>query len=191
MMGKLIKVHEFKDGKVIGEDRIAYANGEYVSYKDYEKLADESSARITQLNHDLEKTYNQFMETEKETQQKIAELEKTRGDWADNAVVWREKCEKAEKKIKELESELETKENLSKIKNRLCGNSDELPIDPVEVVQMLINATYERKPNAFEKFRGYEGNVVEVKKYSTDDLEQIAEHLLVHCKHNRGNENDG
>ena len=48
--------------------------------------------KIRQLKHDLEKTYNQLMEVEKESQERIAELE----------------------------SELEVKDNLLKIKNGLC-----------------------------------------------------------------------
>lgn len=48
--------------------------------------------KIGQLKHELEKTYNQLMEVEKESQERIAELE----------------------------SELEVKDNLLKIKNGLC-----------------------------------------------------------------------
>ena len=56
--------------------------------KDYEVLED----RVEKLKCELDKTYNQLMETEKEAQEKIAELE----------------------------SELEVKDNLLKIKNGLC-----------------------------------------------------------------------
>lgn len=56
--------------------------------KDYEVLED----RVEKLKHELEKTYNQLMEVEKESQERIAELE----------------------------SELEVKGNLLKIKNGLC-----------------------------------------------------------------------
>ena len=67
-MAYTVKRHKFKDGKVMFEDRIAYANGEYVSLDDFEiatqkkddEIADlrkelkESKDYITQLKHDLE-----------------------------------------------------------------------------------------------------------------------------------------
>ena len=56
--------------------------------KDYEVFED----RVEKLKCELEKTYNQLMEVEKESQERIAELE----------------------------SELEVKDNLLKIKNGLC-----------------------------------------------------------------------
>ena len=56
--------------------------------KDYEVLED----RVEKLKCELDKTYNQLMEVEKESQERIAELE----------------------------SELEVKDNLLKIKNGLC-----------------------------------------------------------------------
>ena len=36
IMAYTVKRYTFKDGKVIFEDRIAYANGEYVSLDDFE-----------------------------------------------------------------------------------------------------------------------------------------------------------
>ena len=90
-----------------------------------------------------------------------------------------------EDKIAELESELEVKDNLLKIKNGLCGNNDELPIDPIEVAQMLINSTFEREASNLEKVLYKCGDTRITERYSIDDLEQIAEHLFVYCKHNR------
>lgn len=115
---------------------------------------------ITQLKHDLDKTYNQLMEVEKEAQDKIEELE----------------------------SELEVKENLLKIKNGLLGNNDDLPDDPIEVAQMLINSTYEYELSDLEKALFKCGDTRITERYSIDDLEQIAEHLLVYCKYNREDE---
>ena len=94
-----VKIHRFKDGKVMSEDRIALANGEYVLSDEHLKLADELSDRILKLQYDLDKIYNQLQETEKE----------------------------AQAKIEELESELEVKDNLLTIKNGLCKN--ELPTE--------------------------------------------------------------
>ncbi len=82
-MAYTVKRNIFKDGKVMFEDRIAYANGEYVSLKDYEALEN----KVQKLKCELDKTYNQLMEVEKESQERITELE----------------------------SELETKDNIQKI----------------------------------------------------------------------------
>ena len=54
----------------------------------------------------------------------------------------------------------------------------ELPFDPLETANMLINATYKAEIPFLE--RQVDRNV-----YNIDDLEQIAEHLLVYCKHNK------
>ena len=57
----------------------------------------------------------------------------------------------------------------------------ELPFDPLETANMLINAKYKDKIPILE--REVDRNI-----YDTNDLEQIAEHLLVYCKHNRDGE---
>lgn len=147
----MASVHTFVDGKLMFKDKIVYANGDYVFLKDYEALED----KVKELQCELEKTYNQLMEVEKDAQEHIAELE----------------------------SELEVKENLLKIKNGLCGNNDELPTDPMEVAQMLINSTFEREASNLEKVLYKCGDIRTTERYSIDDLEQIAEHLLVYCKH--------
>ena len=54
----------------------------------------------------------------------------------------------------------------------------ELPFDPLETANMLINAKYNAEIQFLEK-------QVDRNVYGIDDLEQIAEHLLVYCKHNR------
>ena len=78
-------------------------------------------------------------------------------------------------KIAKLESELEEKVDFET--DRLV----KLPFDPIETPNMLINATYEAEIPFLEK--QFDRNV-----YDIDDLEQIAEHLLVYCKHNREDE---
>ena len=57
----------------------------------------------------------------------------------------------------------------------------ELPFDALETANMLINATYKRE-NCMT------GTIYDKDIYDIDDLEQIAEHLLVYCKHNREDE---
>ena len=62
-----------------------------------------------------------------------------------------------------------------------------LPFDALETANMLINAEYSRQTSSVEKaFTGC--NVAKGHIYSVDDLEQIAEHLLVYCKHNKESE---
>ena len=78
-------------------------------------------------------------------------------------------------KIAKLESELEAKVDFET--DRLV----KLPFNPLETANMLINATYNAEIPFLEK-------QVERNVYDIDDLEQIAEHLLVYCKHNRESE---
>lgn len=78
-------------------------------------------------------------------------------------------------KIAKLESELETKVDFET--DRLV----KLPFDPLETANMLINATYKAEIPFLE--RQVDRNV-----YDIDDLEQIAEHLLVYCKHHKNSE---
>ena len=132
------EVYTSVDGKEMYKDE--YANGEYVSLKDYVAIKNKAG----RLKHELDKTYNQLMEVEKESQERIAELK----------------------------SELETKVNFET--DRLV----KLPFDALETANMLINATYKAEIPFLEK-------QVDRNVYGIDDLEQIAEHLLVYCKYNR------
>ena len=83
--------------------------------------------------------------------------------------------------IRQLKHELE--EKCSFETDRLV----KLPFDALETANMLINAEYSRQTSSAEKaFTGC--NVAKGHIYSVDDLEQIAEHLLVYCKHNKESE---
>ena len=96
-------VFTFENGKQICFDRTVYANGKYVLLKDYQLLDEERRAvrdQLTRANNQID-----------DLKEQIAEIEKTRSSWADNAVEWREKYEKAEKQIKELEHELRKKDD--------------------------------------------------------------------------------
>lgn len=77
--------------------------------------------------------------------------------------------------IRQLKHELEEKCNFET--DRLV----KLPFDPLETANMLINATYKAEIPFLEK-------QVDRNVYDIDDLEQIAEHLLVYCKHNSEDE---
>ena len=54
----------------------------------------------------------------------------------------------------------------------------ELPFDAIEVANFLINEEYECNIP-------FVGGKTKYRKYEIEDLEQIAEHLLVYCKHNK------
>lgn len=138
-MAYTVKRYTFKDGKVMFEDRIAYANGEYVSFDDYEIAMQKKHEEIECLRKELRESKDYITQLKHELE---------------------EKCS------------FET--------DRLV----KLPFDALETANMLINATYSRKTSNVEKaFIGC--NVVKGDIYSIDELEQIAEHLLVYCKHNK------
>lgn len=69
-------------------------------------------------------------------------------------------------RIKELEDETHTMDCFS---------------NPLDVVEMLTSATCEVKNPSI-------GEPRETKKYTIDELKQIAEYLLVYCKHNKEDE---
>lgn len=184
----MAEVFTFENGKQVCFGLTIIANGTYVLYRDYELLDEERRA----VRDQLDRAENQI----DKLKEYIAKLEKTRGEWDDKAKNLKCELDKtynqlmetekdAQERIAELESELEVKDNLLKIKNGLLGNSDDLSTDPIEVAQMLINATYERETNAMERAFYKCGDTETVQRYSINDLEQIAEHLLVYCKHHR------
>ena len=112
-----------------------------------------------------------FSEHDKAFEDKIVELENIinhkLGDWDEHGIPYKEILDmKAEnKELKQRIAELENKETV------------DLPFDPLETANMLINATYKAEIPFLE--RQVDRNV-----YDIDDLEQIAEHLIVYCKHN-------
>ena len=72
----------------------------------------------------------------------------------------------------------ELKQRIAELENK---ETVELPFDALETANMLINATYKAEIPFLEK-------QVDRNVYDIDDLEQIAEHLLVYCKHHREDE---
>ena len=167
-IGKLLRengitpmIEEYRCGGTLKNDSIIEEYyGVAITGLDFTERDKKFNDEITQLKHDLENVQQ----------------------YADE---YYNKCIDYAKQIAELESELEVKDNLLKIKNGLLGNNDELPIDPIEVAQMLINSTYEYESSNLEKALYKCGDTRTTERYSVDDLEQIAEHLLVYCKHNR------
>ena len=119
--------------------------------------------------------YDKILYELKNSNEKVAKLEiklsnanKTGDDYCN-------KCIDLTNQIEKLKSELETKVNFET--DRLV----KLPFDPLETANMLINATDKAEIPFLEK-------QVDRNVYDIDDLEQIAEHLLVYCKHHKNSE---
>ena len=113
-----------------------------------------------------------FSKHDKAFEDKIVELENIikhkLGDWDEYGIPYKEILDMKEEnqELKQRIAELENKETV------------ELQFDALETANMLINATYKAEIPFLEK-------QVDRNVYGIDDLEQIAEHLLVYCNHNR------
>lgn len=55
----------------------------------------------------------------------------------------------------------------------------------MECANYLINATWERETSSLERGILKCPKYVSNNKYGVEELEQIAEHLLIYCKHNK------
>ena len=119
--------------------------------------------------------YDKMLYELKNSNEKVAKIESELFDVQKSADEYYNKCIDLTNQIEKLKSELETKVNFET--DRLV----KLPFDALETANMLINATYNGKiPFSYRQ--------VDMNVYDIDDLEQIAEHLLVYCKHNRESE---
>lgn len=88
------------------------------------------------------------------------------GDYASLSVLTISELSSYKDRIEELENEIHTMD---------CFSA------PLDVVKMLTSATCEVKNPSI-------GEPPETKKYTIDELKQIAEYLLVYCKHNKEDE---
>ena len=138
-----------------------------------------------------------FFAHDKVFEDKIAELKKDYKTASELLGKYQQGNESLKKRVVELEdfscqAEQETESLVEKLKQRIAEleskETSELPFDPLECANYLINATYERETSTLE--RGFKGlpDKVNSDRYTVDDLEQIAEHLLVYCKHNKQSE---
>ena len=158
-MAHIVKRYKFKDGKVMFEDRIAYANGEYVSLDDYEIAMQKKNDEIESLKRRVKKLESIRMRCHESARDSFDS-----GNYGCLHIVTAD--------------ELKTTKDVN-------DRTIELPFDALETANMLINATYRRKANGIDRLRGRAEDIIETDMYSIDDLEQIAEHLLVYCKHNK------
>ena len=169
----MASVYTFVDGKLMYKDIITYANGDYVLLKDYEKLENKTK----QLQSDLEEWKDEARAVEKNRDEMLDNFRKGIEPYVD--------LQEMHEIIAELESELEVKDNILKIKNGLCGSFECLPSEPISVANMLINAKEEYEPTSLQKALFKTESKCLADKYSDGDLEQIAEHLLLYCRHQR------
>ena len=120
-----------------------------------------------------------FTEHDKVFEDKISELENIinhkLGNWDKLGITYQEILDmKAENDLlKQRIAELESKEIV------------DLPFDPLDTANYLINATYERETNGIERVVQNLPKKVNSDRYTVDELEQIAEHLLIYCRHNK------
>ena len=119
--------------------------------------------------------YDKILLELKKSNEKVAKIESELFDAQESADEYYNKCIDLTNQIEKLKSELESKVDFET--DRLV----KLPFEPLETANMLINATYKAEIPFLE--RQVDRNV-----YDINDLDQIAEHLLVYCKHN--NESD-
>lgn len=161
-MAYTVKRYTFKDGKVMFEDRIAYANGEYVSLDDYEIVMQKKNDEIESLKRQVKKLESIRMRCHESARDSFDS-----GNYGCLHIVTAD--------------ELKTTKDVN-------DRTIELPFDALETANMLLNATYMRKVNRIDRLRGCAEDTIETDMYSIDDLEQIAEHLLVYCKHNKESE---
>lgn len=140
-IGKLLRengitpmIEEYRCGGTLENDSIIEEYyGVAITGLDFKEHDKKFKDEITQLKHDLDKVTTRHDEFKKEAQDMIAELQ----------------------------SELEVKDNLMKIKNGLCGNDETKDKEPIEIAMDII------------------------KGRNKDDLEQIAQHIQVYCRYTR------
>lgn len=99
-----VKRHIFKDGKVMYEDIIAYANGEYVSLDDFEIAMQKKKDEIVDLRKDL-----------RESGACITQLKHELSDVQKSTDEYYNKCIDLTNQIEKLKSKLKTKDNIQKI----------------------------------------------------------------------------
>ena len=119
--------------------------------------------------------YDKILLELKKSNENVAKIESELFDVQKSADEYYNKCIDLTNQIEKLKSELESKVDFET--DRLV----KLPFEPLETANMLINATYKAEIPFLER-------QVDRDIYNIDDLEQIAEHLLVYCKHHREDE---
>ena len=144
----------------------------YVEASDYDKIL-----------YELKNSNEEISKLESELESKVSEIESLKRRIEKLASI-RTRCHESARDSFDLGNygclHIVTADELKTTKD-VNDRMVELPFDALETANMLINATYKRE-NCMTGIE-YDKDI-----YSIDDLEQIAEHLLVYCKHNREDE---
>ena len=97
-------------------------------------------------------------------------------DFTEHDKGFKDEINRLKENIKERDSYIkQLKHDADELKEN--NSTVELPFDAIEVANFLINEKYECNIP-------FVGGKTKCRKYEIEDLEQIAEHLLVYCKHN-------
>lgn len=98
-------------------------------------------------------------------------------DFTEHDKGFKDEIKRLKESIKERDSHIkQLKHDFDELKE--SNATVELPFDAIEVANFLINEEYECDIP-------FTGRKTKRRKYEIEDLEQIAEHLLVYCKHNK------
>ena len=98
-------------------------------------------------------------------------------DFTEHDKRFNDEINRLKERIKERDSYIKQLEHdFDELKER--NETVELPFDAIEVANFLINEECECDML-------FTGRKTKRRKYEIEDLEQIAEHLLVYCKHNK------
>lgn len=163
--GVIIDELDFSEHDKVFEDKIADLQQRI---RELIKEKDEYKRKCNNFGFENQELEQRIAELESKNEQLKCDIDKmaeSNSKWIDRAVEWQQKCEK-----------LESKE------------TSDLPFDPLECANYLINATYERETSSLERAFAKVPDKVNSDRYTIDELEQIAEHLLVYCKHNKESE---
>ena len=98
-------------------------------------------------------------------------------DFTEHDKGFKDEIKRLKESIKKRDSYInQLKHDIDELKEN--NETVELPFDAIEVANFLINEEYECNIP-------FVGGKTKHRKYEIEDLEQIAEHLLVYCKHNK------
>ena len=153
----IISKYYEKDGKM------------YVEASDYDKIL-----------YELKNSNEEISKLESELESKGSEIERLKKRIGKLASI-RTRCHESARDSFDLGNygclHIVTADELKTTKD-VNDRTVELPFDPIETANMLINAEYKAEAPFLNK-------QVDMNVYDIDDLEQIAEHLLVYCNHNK------
>lgn len=160
-------------------------NGEFVKLSDFEELAKKCSRYI----EDYEREKVKCLELKEE----IEEISDSNSTQIDKNYDAKQENKKLKYDIDSLKKQLQSsKDEKMELLNR-CDELEkqldykrELPHSPLETVNFLVHDRYKRCASSLEKMMLGDCEEIEELRYSIDELEQIAEHLLIYCKHNKG-----